>query len=80
MPKRQKTSTGPKTHFLGLEYEKSGNLVPNLDFFEKYFKIAHEMSVHNVSYAFPNELMRFRNEATPIWNKIQKHCKHAVII
>ena len=30
-----KTSPGPKTHFLGLEYEKSGNLVPNFEKFEK---------------------------------------------
>ena len=40
----------------------------------QYFKFAHEISVHNGSYAFPNELMRFPNEAKPIWVEIQKHC------
>ena len=43
-------------------------------------KFAHEISVQNGSDAFPNELMRFRIEAKPIWWKIQKHCKNAVMI
>ena len=77
MPKRPR---GPKHIFWGLEYEKSGNQVPNFEKIEKYMKFAQESSVHNGSYAFPNELMRFRNEATPIWDKIQKHCKNVVII
>ena len=34
-------------------------------------KFVHENSVQNGSYAFPNELMRFRIEAKPIWKKIQ---------
>ena len=46
----------------------------------KHMKNAHETSVQNGSDAFPNELMRFRFEAKPIWGKIQKHCKNAVII
>ena len=75
-----KTSTGPKTHVSGLEYEKSGNQVPKFEFFGNYLKFAHTISVHNGSDAFPNELMRFRFEATPIWGKIQKHCTNAVII
>ena len=79
MQKRQKTSTGPKADFLILESEKSGNQVPNFEIFENYMKFAHRISVQNGSYAFPNELMRFRNEAKPIWEKIQKHCKNAVI-
>ena len=54
--------------------------VPNFDLFEKYIKFAHGISVQDGSYAFVNELMRFRNEAKPIWEKIQKHCKNAVII
>ena len=70
----------PQNTFLGLGYEKSGNQVPNFESFENYLKFAHEISVHNGSYAFPNELMRFRIEATPIWEKNQKHCKNAVII
>ena len=65
----------PKNTFLGLEYEKSGNLVPNFEKFEKYNKDAHKKSVQNGCDAFPNELMRFRFEAKPIWDKIQKHCK-----
>ena len=79
--KTGKNVTGPqKPIFLGLESEKSGNQVPNFEFFEKYLEFAHEISVQDGSYAFPNELMRFRNEAKPIWVKIQKHCKSAVII
>ena len=77
MPKRPKTSTGPRTHVLGLEYEKSGNQIPN---FEKYEKDAHKKTMQNGSSTFANELMRFRNEAKPIWVEIQKHCKNAVII
>ena len=75
-----KTSTGPKTHVLGLEYEKSGNQVPNFGNFEKYEKGAHEKTMQNGSNTFANELTRFRNEAKPIWVKIQKHCKNAVTI
>ena len=70
----------PPNPFFVLGYEKSGNLVPFFDFFEKYEKDAHEKSLQNGSYAFPNELMRFPNEAKPIWGKIQKPCKNAVII
>ena len=72
-------SPGPKTHFLGLEYEQSGNLVPNFKKNEKYHKDAHGNSVQNGCDAFLNELMRFRFEAKPIWGKNQKLCKNAVI-
>ena len=54
--------------------------MPYFDFFEKDLKFAQEMSVQNGSYAFPNELMRFRFEAKAIWVEIQKHGKNAVII
>ena len=77
MPKRP---LAPKHIFWGLEYEKYGNQVPIFENFEKYEKEAHGNSVQNGSGAFPNELMMFRNEAKPIWDKIRKHCKHAVII
>ena len=70
-----RTFPGPKTHILGLEYEKSGNQVPRFEKFEKYFKSVHEMSVQNGCDAFPNELTRFQFEAKPIWDKIQKHRK-----
>ena len=66
----QKRPQAPKPIFLGLESEKSGNQVPTFEFFEKYLKLAHGISVQNGSYAFPNELMWFRNEATPIWVEI----------
>ena len=75
IPKRTKTSTGPKTHVLGLEYEKPRNQVPFSETFEKYEKDAHEKSLQNGSYAFPNELMRFRIEAKPIWGKVRNTIK-----
>ena len=66
--------------FLGLEYEKSGNHIQNLENCEKYEKDAHKKTMQNGSSTFANELMRFRNEAKPIWVEIQKHCKNAVTI
>ena len=57
MPKRQKTSTGPKTHFLGLKSEKSGNQVPKFEYFEKYEKDAHNKTMHNGSSTFANEVI-----------------------
>ena len=60
--------------------KKSENLDPYFEMFDNYMNFAHEISVQDGSYAFPNEVMRFRNEATPIWVKFQKHCKNAVII
>ena len=76
----QKRPQAPTPILLGLESEQPGNRIPNFEFLENYMKFAHEISVQDGSYAFPNELVRFRNEATPIWGKIQKHCKNAVII
>ena len=76
---RQKRHQAPKHILLGLKSEKSGKQVPNFENTENYFKFAHVISVQNGSYAFPNELMSFRIEATPIWGKNQKQCKNAVI-
>ena len=45
-----------------------------LNFFE-YGKDAHKKTMQNGSSTFANELMRFRNEAKPIWVEIQKHGK-----
>ena len=59
------------TFFWVCKSEKYGNQVPNFQFFEKYMKFAHEISVQNGSYAFPNKLMRFRNKAKPIWGKFK---------
>ena len=64
---------------LGLEYEKSGNQVPNISDFEKTLKDAQTNSVQDGCDTFPNELVWFHIEAKPIWDRIQKHCKYAVI-
>ena len=61
-----------KPIFLGLWSEKSENWIPHFEVFENYLKFAHEISVQDGLYAFPNELMRFRNEAKPIWEKNSK--------
>ena len=78
--KTSKNVHWPKTNFLDLKYGKSENQVPNFGKFEKYIKDAPKKTVQNGSYTSPNELMRFPNEAKPIWVKIQKHCKYAVTI
>ena len=78
MPTRHRAQ---KHIYLSLEYEKSGNQVPYIsDFEKKNLKDAHKSSVQNGCDTFPNELVWFRFEAKPIWEKIQKHCKNAVII
>ena len=64
-------------------WERSGmskNFIEVFTILKFSYKFAHDLSVQNGSDAFPNELMRFRNEAKPIWDTIQKHCKNAVII
>ena len=71
---RQKRHRAPKHILLGLKSENSGNQVPIFDFL-KYLKFAHEMSVQNGCDAFPNELMRFRFEAKPIWGKLRNTVK-----
>ena len=76
----QKRPQAQKPIFLGLDSDKSENQIPYLENVEKYLKITHEIPVQNGSDAFPNELMRFRFKAKPIWVEIQKHCKNAVII
>ena len=69
----QKRPQAQQPIFLGLWSGKSENHIPNVENFEKDLKFAPEISVQNGSYAFPNELMRFRNEAKPIWVTIQKN-------
>ena len=76
----KKRPQATKPIFLGLGSEKSENMVPNFEIFGKYIKDAPEKTVQNGSYTSPNELVRFPNEAKPIWGKIRKHCKNAVII
>ena len=65
---------------LGRAWYVRVRVVPKFGFFTNYLKFAHDDSVQDGSDAFPNELVRFRFEATPIWEKIQTHCKNAVII
>ena len=76
----QKRPQARKPTFSGQESGKSENLVPHFEIFEKYIKDARKKTVQNGSYTSPNELMRFPNEAKPIWVEFQKHCKNAVII
>ena len=78
--KYQKRPQARKPIFLGLESEKSENWILNLENFEKSIKYAPKKTVQNGSCTSPNKLVRFRNEAKPIWVEIQKHCKNAVII
>ena len=75
----QKRPWAPKPIFLGLESEKSENMVPNFEMFEKYIKDAPNKTVLNGCDAFPNELTRFRFEAKPIWGKNHKHSENAAI-
>ena len=55
-----------KPIFLSLESEKSENQIPHFENFEKYIKDAPKQTVQNGCDAFPNELVRFPNEAKPI--------------
>ena len=74
---KQTRHRAPQLILLGLESEKNMDTGFHIfEFFEKYLKFAHGCSVQNGYDAFPNELMRFRIEATPIWDKIQKHFKN----
>ena len=77
--KSQKRPQATKPILLGQESGESENMVPDFVKFETYIKDAPKKTVQNGSYAFPNELMRFPNEAKLILVKIQKLCKNAVI-
>ena len=76
MPTRHR---GQKHIYLGREYEKTGNLVPSISDFETNLKDAQKNCVQNGCDTFPNELVWFHIEAKPIWAKIEKYCKNAVI-
>ena len=77
MPKRPQA---PKHIFWGWNMKNQETMFHIFIFFENYLKFVHAISVHNGCDAFPNELVRFPNEAKPIWVEIQKHCKYAVTI
>ena len=66
----KKRPQAPKHILLGPKSEKSGNMIPHFGNFEKYEKDAHKQTMQNGSNTFANELMRFRYEAKPIWDKI----------
>ena len=55
----KKRSQAPKHILLAPKSEKSGNLIPNFEKFEKYKKDAPKKTVQNGSSTFANELMRF---------------------
>ena len=76
----KKRPRAKKPIFLGQKSEKSENLVPNFEIFEKYEKDAPKKTVQNGLYTSPNELTRVQNNEKPIWVEIQKHCKNAVRI
>ena len=77
---RLKTVICLKINYWQYEGIKSEILIPYISDFEKHFKDAHTHSVQNGCDTFPNELMRFRFEAKPIWEKIQTLCKNASIM
>ena len=68
-----------KHTYLALEYEKSGNQVPYISDFEENSKHVHNKPVQIGCDTFPNELVWFHIEAKPIWDKLKKHGKNAVI-
>ena len=68
-----------KHTYLGLEYEKPVNQIPYISEAEKNLEDSHRNSVQNGCDTFPNELVWFHIEAKPIWEKIQKLRKNAVI-
>ena len=70
---QQKRHRAPTHMLLCLKSENMETRFHILRFLKKYLKFAHEMPVHNGCDALPNELMRFRIEAKPIWEKILKH-------
>ena len=63
----------------GLKSEKPEVRAPYISDFEKNLKDAHTKYAQNGCDTFPNELVWFHIEAKPIWKKIQKHSKNAVI-
>ena len=75
MKNSKKRPQAPKPIFLGLEPEKSENHIPMFENFEKYIKDAPKQTVQNGSHTSPNELVRFRNEAKPIWLKFKNTVK-----
>ena len=77
---KQKRPRAQKPISLGLESEKSESWILCLGNVENHMKCVHEIPVQSGSDAFPNEFVRFRVEAKPIWEEIQKHCKTTVII
>ena len=76
----QKRPQAPKPIFWALEYEYSGNQVPNFEECQKNGTCAPENSLQIGVYTSPKGLTRNQNNEKPIWAKFQKHCKNAVTI
>ena len=78
--KIQKRPRAPKPFFWDRNLKNLETRFQILKKNEKYIKDAPTKTVLDGSSTFANELMRFRNNAKPIWVEIQKHCKNAVRI
>ena len=70
MQKRQKSPQAPKHMFWDWNMKNMETGFQILKFFGKYEKDAQKKTMQNGSSTFANELMRFRNEAKPIWVEI----------
>ena len=77
LPKRPQAA---KPIFWALEYEYSGNQVPNFEECQKHGTCTPQNSLQIALYTSPNGLTRVQNKEKPNWVKFQKHCKNAVTI
>ena len=76
----QKRPQAPKPIFVGLESEKSGNLVPNFENFKKYLKFARGILCAEWLWRFSKRAHEVPNWSKTDLGEILKHCKNAVII
>ena len=76
----QKRPQAPKHMFWDRNMKNLETRFQILKVLKNMRKMLTKKTMQNGSSASPNELMRFRNEAKPIWVQIQKHRKNAVII
>ena len=63
----------------GLKSGKYENWAPYISTWKNNLDMLTTKTVQIGCDTFPNELVWFHIEAKPIWDKIQKHGKHAVI-
>ena len=76
-----KTFPGPKTHILGLEYEKSGNQIPKLDIFENLETVWNLLTkiLCRMEHTLFQTSSRGSEMKQNLFGKNQKHCNNAVI-